>query len=314
LDKALRTSAPASLEHAPAPGRYRRRAIATDAIIVLLSLIWGTTYFVIARGLEDLPPFTSAGARFALAALVFAVVAHFLARKEGGARPTLGMSIVMGLFNFAVPYSLVYLAETRLPSGLVSVLWATFPAMLAILSHAMLPTERLRLGQWTGIAVGFAGIVVLFATDLAGIDEGALALGLLLLLSPAAAALGNLLVKKHAAGTSSLLLTRNGIAIAAPLLLLVAFLGERDAPAEWTSTAIGSVLYLAIVGTVVTFGLYFWALRHAPAHRMGMITYLTPTIALTVGSAAGGEPFHWHTLLGTVLVLGSVALVLRRPR
>ncbi len=291
----------------------RRHALLTDGIIALLSLIWGTTYFVIRKGLDDLPPFTAAGARFTLAALVFAVVAHFLAKREGGRAPGLVLSLVMGFFNFAGPYGLVYLAETRLSSGLASVLWATFPMMVAILTHLLLPSEKIRLQQWTGFVVGFAGVVLLFATDLAGVEEGIL-FGALLLVSPALSAFGNVFVKRNGGAVSSLLLNRNGILIAAPLLLLVAAFSERDATVTWSPTAVGSVLYLSIVGTVVAFSLYFWALRHAPAHRMGVIAYLTPVVALFVGSTFGGEPFHWHTAVGTVLVLGSVGLVMATPR
>jgi len=289
------------------PDSIRLRA---DLIIGLLSLIWGTTYFVIRKGLEDLPPFTAAGVRFTLAAAVFAVVAHVLARREGGRPPGARLSLVSGLLNFACPYGIVYLTETRLPSGLVSVLWGTFPLVLAVLSHAFLPGERLGRRQWAGFGVGFAGVVLLFATDLSALDDGALAFGLLLLASPVSSALGNVYVKQRGAAVSSLLLTRNGLAVAAPLLLAAAALTERDASVVWSATAVLSVVYLALFGTVLTFSLYFWALRHAPAHRMGVVAYLSPTLALGIGSALGGEPFHWHTLVGTALVLGSVGLVL----
>ncbi len=302
------------VDDASAPAR--RRALLTDAIIGLLSLIWGTTYFVIKQGLADLPPFTAAGARFTLAALVFAGIAAAFGKREGGVRPDARTSLAVGLLNFACSYSIVYVSETRLPSGLVSVLWGTFPMMLAVLSHAFLPSGRIAAREWIGFLVGFAGIVVLFATDLVHVGPGGLAFGALLLVSPAASAVAQIHVKKQGAQVSSLYLNRNGLLIAAPLLVAAGLLFERDARVVWSATAIGSVVYLALVGTVVAFGLYFWALRHAPAHRMGVIAYLTPMTALCVGTFVGDEPFGWHTLVGSALVLGSVGLVMRgkRPR
>lgn len=285
-----------------------------NTVIAVLALIWGSTYFVIRAGLEDLPPFTGAGVRFAVACLVMAVVAHFLGRREGGRAPSPSLSVAMGVCNFSVNYGIVYWSETILPSGLVSVLWAIFPMLVAICAHFFLPGERLGTRQWSGFAVGFAGIVLLFSTDLRAIGPAAIPAGLVLLLSPAISAVGQTWVKRTGKDVSSLLLNRNGMVVGAVLLLAAAFLFERDAPVRWTAQAMGSVAYLALVGTVVTFGLYFWALRHAPAYRMSVIAYLTPALALTVGAVLGSEPVHLHTLGGVALILGGVALVMANGR
>ena len=286
----------------------------TYAVIGLLSLIWGTTYFVIRAGLQDLPPFTSAATRFALACVVMALVAHLLARREGGRPPPLSLSLVQGLCNFALCYGIVYWAETILPSGLVSVLWAVFPMMVAVCAHLFLPGERLAARQWGGFLVGFAGIVLLFSTDLHAIGPDAVPAGAVLLLSPAVAAVGQTWVKRHGAEVSSLLLNRNGMVIGALLLAAAAALLERDAQVLWTPRAMASVAYLTLVGTVTTFGLYFWVMRHAPAYRMSLIAYLTPALALTLGAVLGNEPVHLHTLGGVALILGGVGLVMAGGR
>ena len=95
-------------------------------------------------------------------------------------------------------------------------------------------------------------------------------------------------------------------------LLCVALLTERDAEFEWTQAAVISLTYLTLVGTVVAFGVYFWLLRYAPAHLLGLIAYVTPIIALTLGATIDDEPVGWHTLLGGALVFSGVGLVVRR--
>lgn len=291
------------------------------AWIGLLCLIWGSTWIVIRGGLVDLPPFTGAAARFLLAAAVVALLAPRLARAEGGGRPSLRLSLAMGVLNIAVSYALVYWSETRLPSGLVAVLWAAHPMLLGVFSVWLLPQERLVGRQWLGLLVGFLGIVLLFVTDLATLGPGAVPAGLLLLISPAVAAIGNLLIKRDGAGTSSVLLNRNGFALGGALLALLALATEASGPsgagaATWSAGAILSVLYLSLIGSVLAFGLYFWLLRHAPAYEMGLISYVTPVIALLLGAAWGEERISWHRVLGTGCVLGGVALVLtgRRAR
>jgi drug/metabolite transporter (DMT)-like permease len=287
----------------------------TDAVIALLSTIWGSTYFVISAGLEDLPPFTAAAVRFALACALMAVLARLLAGREGGGRPTWTMSLVMGLLNFALSYGIVYWAETILPSGLVSVLWAVFPMLVAVCAHWFVPGERLRLRQWSGFLMGFCGVALLFYTDLTRLGPQAIPAGLVLLLSPLSSALGQTYIKRHGAAVSSLLLNRNGMAIGALALAAVAVARESHAPVHWSAQAIASVLYLAVIGTTLTFGLYFWAMRHAPAYRLSVISYLTPVLALSLGAMAGDEPVGLHTIAGAAMITSGVGLVMiRRAR
>lgn len=298
---------------APAARAAPSRALVL-ALVALLCAIWGSTWLVIRRGLEDLPPFSGAALRFVLAALVFACIAPPLARLEGGARPSWLLAAVMGLLNIALSYAVIYWTETVLPSGLVSLLWSIFPLLLALLGRLMLPEERLGAREWAGLALGLAGTVLLFSTDLESLGPAAIPAGLVLLLSPLASAVGNLAVKRHGGSASSVLLNQRAMAIAAPVLVLLALALEPVGELRLTPSAIASVLYLALVGTVLAFGIYFWLLRYAAAHVLALISYVVPLIALTLGALVEGEPFGRSTAAGGALVLGGVALTLAGKR
>jgi drug/metabolite transporter (DMT)-like permease len=235
-----------------------------------------------------------------LAAAVFAALAPMLARREGGARPPAWLSASLGSLSFAAAYGILYWGETIIPSGLASVLWAVFPMMMAVSGHLFLPGERLRARQGLGFGLGFVGILLLFATDLGDLGPGTRAVGALYLLSPLCSTVGNTLAKRFGERTSSVLLNR-----AAALGL------EREAELVLTGRAVLCIVYLALVGTVLTFGLYFWLLRYAPANLLSLIAYVIPVLALALGWAVGGEPIGAHTLGGTALVLLGVALVVR---
>ena len=174
------------------------------------------------------------------------------------------LSVVQGVCNFSVPYALVYWAETRLSSGLVSVLWSVFPLLTAIGAHLTLPEERLFGRQWLGLVGGFLGVTLMLATDVRAAGPEAFRAGLLLLLSPLVSAVGTNLIKRRGGGVSSADLNRNGMFVGALLTIALALTLERGAPRTWSGPALLSILYLSVVGTVVTFGLYFWLLRHAP--------------------------------------------------
>ena len=116
-------------------------------LISVLCLIWGSTWIVIKRGLEDMPPFTAAAIRFAMAGLVMTLIAPFASRREGGSKPPPRLTLVMGVCTFFLSYSVVYWSQQYLPSGLESVLWAVCPLMVVGLS-----TFCCQPSAWPGVS------------------------------------------------------------------------------------------------------------------------------------------------------------------
>lgn len=292
----------------PAPGGPRPLVVRLG--LALLCAIWGSTWLVIRTGLEDLPALTSAAIRFTVAVALFSALTPFLRRREGGERPPVRLVLAMGVFNFAVPYGLLYWAEQVIPSSLASVLWAVFPMMMAAAGHRWLG-ERLRPIAWLGFAGGFVGVALLFATDLRALGGGAVGVALVYLLSPGISTVGHVIVKRDGARTSSVELTRGGLGVCAVLLWAVALPLEAGEELRWTPRALFSVAYLAVVGTVVAFGIYFWLMRFAPAHQMSLIAYVVPVIALGLGWGLGNEAVGLHTLVGTGLILSGIVAVAR---
>ena len=283
-------------------------------LVGLLCLIWGSTWIVIKDGLADIPPFTSAATRFAIATVAMFAVAPALSRREGGSAPPLALSVTVGTLNFAASYSIVYWSQTVLPSGLTSVLWSIYPMMQAFLGHHFLPAERIARGQAVGFVLGFLGVALLFLTDLRQLGPGAIPAAGILVLSPLVSAVGNTAAKLRGAGHSSALLNRNALLVGTAWLALLALGTERDQSVVWTRAALVGTTYLALVGTVVTFTLFFWLLRYEAAHRLSVIAYVTPGLALTLGWLFADEHVGPTTIAGAIAILAGVALVTRRRR
>lgn len=279
--------------------------------VAVLCLIWGSTWLVIKEGLRDLPPLTSAATRFLAAGVLFIPLTAALRGREGGVNPGWRLSTIMAVFCFAVPYGTLYWVETRIPSGLASVLWALFPMALALIGSRVLAEQQLSGRNWFGFILGFAGVAVLFVTDLRTIGAEAVGAGLIYLSSPIVAAYGNAVVKRDAGQVSSLALNRNGLLGGSVLLWLTAWITEADAPIQWTNAAIASVVYLTLIGTVLAFGLYFWLLRYAKAHKLALIAYVVPALALLLGWGLGDESLGSSTVAGTALILLGVRWVVR---
>jgi len=282
-------------------------------VVGVLVTIWGSTWVVIAEGLDDMPPLTSAGYRFVIAALVMVLLAGFIARREGGVRPPLHLTLVQGSCNFAISYALTYRAEVVLPSGLVAVLWALFPVFTALAAPLILPEERFAPRQWLGLMTAVGGVMILFWTDIRELAEahsGVWSAAGWLICAPLISALGTAWIKRHGATVSSAYLNRDGLILGAGLLMGAAWVFEGNEPVTWTPKAMGALAYLSLIGTVLTFGLYFWAVRHAPVWQLSLIALLTPPLALLLGNLVRGEAVSSWTLVGLGVILAGVVGVI----
>lgn len=297
----------------------------TSAAVGLLILIWGTTWAAIRIGLEGIPPFTGVALRFGLAGLVLLALLPVFRVRLRPDRRILVLWAFNGLLSFTVSYGVVYWAEQFVPSGLASVLWATFPLWVALFAHLWLPGERLTVRSTVGVLAGFAGVVVIFSEDLSqlaigsGSATGSLVSGpvpvgvaaAVLLLSPLSAALGNVGVKRFGQGVHPLSLT------AVPMLLTGALMGGVAAAVEGPGSvrfdvrSVAAWLYLAIFGSAVTFTVYFWLLSHLAATRLSLITYGIPVVAVLVGTVFLDEPLTGRVLAGSALVVIGVAVAVR---
>lgn len=282
----------------------------------LLVLIWGSTWSTIRFGLRDIPPFTGAALRFGLAGSILLVL--LLARREplGRAPNERRVWLVQGCLTFAVPYGTIYWAERVVPSGLTAVLFATFTFFVAGFAHWLLPGERLRGATLAGILLGFAGVVLLFSKDLAAVGETRLfPEAAVLLLAPLASGLSQVLIKRWGQGVPLLSMTAVPMLLAAALLGATAGVVERGQSVHWTPVAVGSVVYLAVFGSAISFLVYFWLLKRMTATGLAMLSYLTPVVALVVGAVVLEEALDSSMWVGAAIILLGLGLVVRtRPR
>jgi drug/metabolite transporter (DMT)-like permease len=274
-------------------------------------LVWGSTWLAIKVNIRYFPPLGAAGLRFVLAAALIAATAGRRRLPREG-RPGSGFWLVLALTMIAIPYACVYWGEQFIPSGLTAVLFATYPLFVAVLAHAGVRGERLTLALLGGLACGFGGVVILFAGDLGAAGPGALLGGTMVLLSALSSAFSTIVVKQRLAHLDPLLINLRPMLIGGLILLAASFGLETQRPWIWSSHGLLSLLYLAVFGSALAFGTYYWLLRTIPVARLAFVVYVTPLVALGLGSWLEGEPFTPQMALGTALIIGGVALA-RRP-
>ncbi len=281
---------------------------------LVLCLIWGSTWFFIKLGLRDLPPLSFAGFRVvAASAALWGIVAIRRAPLPKGVRAWAFLALT-GFLNFSVNYGLLFWGEERTSSGLAAVLQATIPAFGLVAAHLLLPADRMTVPKVLAVALGIAGVAVIFSdrTTLAGPE--AMRGGLAIVGGALAVALSNVLVKARGTTFDPVILPATQMSFAIlPLVAAGRVLEGNPLALKWTPRAVVSILYLALAGTVVAFLLFYWLLRRMDVTKVLLVSLVTPVLALAVGAAALGERLGAPAFLGTGMILAGVFLGLRGP-
>ncbi len=291
-----------------------RPAVGIYGVLAVLILIWGTTWSVIRIGLDGIPPLTGVALRFAIAGSVLLVIGRLFGIGLPRGPRIRRLWAIETLFGFVVSYGVVYWAEQWVPSGLAAVLFSTFPIFVAILAHFALEGEPLRAAALVGLVLGVAGVAVIFSEDLTALaGPGVATAAAVLLASPIAGAVSHVAVKRWGGGFHPVHLASVPMLATAAIVGILALLVERGRPLVFDGRSVGALLYLALLGSVVTFTLYYWLLARLPATRLSLMTYALPIVALTIGIVAFDEPWSTRIFAGSGLVIVGVALAGRRP-
>ena len=300
----------------PAAGMTERPAPAWQVWTALgiVYVVWGSTYLGIRVLVETTPPLLSTGARFLCAGtIIWAVV--LLRGGRAAARPArreLGAALLVGAFLIPGATGLVAVAEDRgAPSSYAALIFASIPLWVVLLRR--LTGEHPPARAYVAIAAGYAGVALLL---FGGERPAGVALGSALLLVVAALSWSigsvwsrHLPAPPDAALTTAMTTTCGGILALAAGTLRGEW-GEFDAGAV-SGRSIAAFAYLVLVGSVIGFSAFVWLVQHAPISKVTTYAYVNPVVALVLGRIAFDEPVPAAALAGAVVVVGSVAAVVR---
>jgi drug/metabolite transporter (DMT)-like permease len=210
---------------------------------------------------------------------------------------------------------LLFWAELHVSSGLAAVLQATIPIFGMIFAHWMLPDEPLRLEKLAGAIIALGGVALICARLLG--FHGSLAFwgGVGVVIGAASAAFANVLVKARSIQLAPAMLAAWQMIFGiAPLLVLGFAVDGNPARFHWTAMALFCLLYLAVIGSALTFLLLYWLLPRLTVAQLQSISLITPPGAVMLGWLLGGETFPASSLLGTGFVLTGVWMIFRRVK
>src|SRR5438552_14549929 len=262
-----------------------------------LCIVWSSTWLAIKIGLRDLPPISFVAIRFLVAIIVLVAVSIGRTHLIPRARKDYIILAVTGILMFAVNYTLLFWAELHVSSGLAAVLQATIPIFGIMFAHWMLPDEPLRLSRLAGAIIALGAVTVICARLLGFNGRLAFWGGVGVVVGAASAAFANVLVKARSMQLAPAMLAAwQMIFGTAPLLLLGLVVDGNPVRFHWTVSSVFCLLYLAVIGSALTFLLLYWLLPRLPVAQLQSISLITPPGAVMLGWLLGGETFSPSSL------------------
>jgi drug/metabolite transporter (DMT)-like permease len=271
-------------------------------LFAFLAAFWGASYLFIKVALEDgVPPAAIVCARLSLAAVVLLPLAA--QRGElGGLAGRLGDVAVLGAMQVAAPFLLITVGEQHLPSALTGILVATAPIFTFLLAFAIKGEERASTLSLVGVAIGIAGVALLLGLETDG-GSAALLGGLMVVLASFGYGLGAWFLKRRLPDVQPVGLVAGTMTISA---LLTAPLLALDLPAasDFELDSIGALLALGVLGTGVSFVIFFTLIASEGPARASLVAYVAPAFSLIYGVSILDESFTAATAAGLVLIVG----------
>jgi len=283
--------------------------------MLILYLVWGSTYLGIAIAVDTIPPFIMASVRFLAASLVLLV---WSIAREGRSfvvptRREWRDSAIVGALLLGGGMGMVAYGEQTVPSGIAAILIAMMPVWVAILG-GIFYGERLPRMAVLGIVTGFVGVAILVGPSALGGAGAFDPIGIAaILISPIAWSIGSLfashraVLPKRPLVATGLQMLLGGLVLAA-MALTTGELTTFDGSAVTRSSFV-ALVYLTVVGSLVAFTVYGWMLRVAPLPLVATYAYVNPVVAVILGSIVLGEVVDGRTIVAGSVIVFAVALI-----
>src|SRR5215472_4992560 len=295
-----------------APMVARPHRLTVIACFLSIYLIWGSTYLAIRYAVESIPPLYTAGMRHFTAGLV--LLLWCLAKRLRPTWAQIRASIIIGVFFFLIGHVTLHWAEVKVPSGLASLLVASEPIWVFLLSAFAAKQWHWNYSLLAGICLGLGGVGMLMGRSALHSGPGMFLGSLAIVVGAFSWAVGVVYSRRSHLSGHPLLLSALSLLAGSLQLLLVGTIAGEYRGFSLASVSLRSWLalgYLIVFGSIVAFTAYNWLLEHYSPTLVATHTYINPIVAVLLGWLLAGEAVTLNVLLSAVMVVVAVMLVER---
>jgi len=270
-------------------------------LIVILSIIWGASFFFVEIAIERMTPLTIVLYRVGFASFFLLGFVWFTGRKMPKSIGIWGAFLAIGMLNNVIPFSLITWGQQHIDSSLASILNATTPVFSVILAHFLTKDEPLTKNRLTGVLFGWIGVALLIGIEaLSGVGmkiAGQAAVLGAALLYAVSAIFGRRFKDIDPVVVSAGMLTASSI-----IMIPLAFIMEQPLALDPTPVTWAALFGLSAVSTALAYIIYFYVLSKAGATNILLVTFLIPVSAIFLGMMVLGEAPGWNAFAGMTLI------------
>ncbi len=278
----------------------------------LVYLFWGSTYLAIDIAVQSIPPALMCAIRFSIAGVVMLVACAALGRPVWYSAKQIALASIVGILLLMGGNLTLSWAELSVPSGLAALIVAITPLWFLVLDSLLLGHHRISGRGKAGLALGIAGLFVLFWPELharSGMGRREFWASLSLLGGSFSWALGSVLSKRWQSGMDVFSSTAWQVTAAGAANFLFAWVVGDFSRVAWTVRGLSAVLYLVVCGSWIGYTAYIWLLEHVPTSKVSTYAYVNPVVAVFLGWLILHERVDRFIVMGSVIVVLSVILV-----
>ena len=281
------------------------------AMLFLLSILWGGSFFFIGIAVTELPPLTIVALRLSLAAATLWLILLIRGDKIPTSLPLWRTFFVMGLLNNVIPFSLIVWGQTHIASGLASIINATTPLFTVLIAGTFLSDEKMTPQKIAGVIIGLFGVIVLIGPSSLSYFETNTVAQLAIVGAAISYGLASVYCRRFKTLGISPLTTTMCQVTAATLILLPVVIG-MDQPNNFAAVSPRvwmAIFMLAIVSTALAYILYFRILSSSGATNVVLVTFLVPVTATLLGWLVLQEQLQVKHFIGMLFIsLGLAAI------
>ena len=269
--------------------------------IIILSILWGGSFFFVGVAVKEMPPLTIVLCRVALASIILLVIVYLKGDKMPSSPGLWGAFIIMGALNNLIPFSLIVWGQTHIESGLASILNATTPIFSVVLAHFLTREERLAANRITGVTIGWIGVAMLIGIEsLRGF--GIEVMGQLAVVGATFSYACAAIYGRRFKGINPLIVATGMLCGSTIMMTPLALVIEQPWNLSPGITTLMALFGLAAVSTSLAYIIYFQVLATAGPTNLLLVTFLIPVSAILLGVVVLAERLAWNAFAGMGLI------------
>lgn len=277
-------------------------------LIIILSILWGGSFFFVGVAVKEVPPLTIVFCRVGLASIILLGIVYLKGDKMPASPSLWGGFIIMGALNNLIPFSLIVWGQTHIESGLASILNATTPIFSVVLAHLLTREERLTTNRVSGVLIGWIGVTVLIGIEsLKGF--GIEVIGQIAVLGAACSYACAAIYGRRFKDLSPLVVATGMLCSSTIMMTPLTLIVDQPWNLSPSVMTLMALFGLAAISTSLAYIIYFRVLATSGPTNILLVTFLIPLSAILLGVTVLGERLGWNAFVGMGMIfIGLIAI------